>query len=109
MAKISNNWNTKDFVIFLIDVKNLSERSALSVAYRCHSIERVFQIDLKKETRDILAYNKLMSKIEVYCHDKFGQSHSHNAGGRRVSIKKIAEFFWGATLVSSYPRKTYKN
>jgi hypothetical protein len=30
MAKISNNWNTKDFVIFLIDVKNLSERSALS-------------------------------------------------------------------------------
>lgn len=111
MTVNTKTWDTKEFIAYLTGKKNLSPRSAESVAYRCHSIERIFQIDLRKETMSITAYEKLTAQIEYFCQEKFGQTETvwHNVGVMRGSVKKIAEFFWGSSATMNYPRKAYKS
>jgi len=97
---MNKSWSRAEFVDYLIMEKKLSNKVAADIASRCVRVEKIFELDLKKATKNEKKLKSLHLNISEFGTRTAGTRVKAYSlvGNLRLAVNYFSEFMWGTRI-----------
>jgi len=97
---MNKNWDKKLFRDWLLSQSGTENRKvSTDTISRCIRVEKIFNINLIENTKNLESYNKLVVKISEYAHANTNSPSARYAtkGCMTLAVKKFTKYYWNTT------------